>query len=364
MSTPHNRAAKGDFAKTVLMPGDPLRAKFIAETFLENPRLVTDVRGMLGYTGTFQGRPVSVMGSGMGMPSIGIYSYELYSQYGVENIIRIGSAGSYSEKAKIFDVVLATGAVSESNYALTQSGDPDTVQLPSPELNAALRASAQAQGIPLTAGRAGLSVRGDGELRAVPQRQGAGQAGRLPADHFGQLCFPRNHHPGTAPDQLYRYDEGGFGRRAVSGGNPVMEREQAKELIRAAFRARTFAYTPYSHFKVGAALLAKDGRVFTGCNIENAGYTPTNCAERTALFKAVSEGVTEFSAIAIVGSLEGKTNTLITSPCGVCRQALFEFAGRALEVLLAKSETDYIETTLGDLLPYGFGPKNLEITPE
>lgn len=89
MSTPHNRANPGDFAKTVLMPGDPLRAQFIAETFLENPRLVTDVRGMLGYTGTYQGHPVSVMGSGMGMPSIGIYSYELYSQYGVENIIRV-----------------------------------------------------------------------------------------------------------------------------------------------------------------------------------------------------------------------------------------------------------------------------------
>lgn len=91
MSTPHNRAENGDFAKTVLMPGDPLRAKFIAETFLEDPRLVTDVRGMYGYTGTYQGRPVSVMGSGMGMPSIGIYSYELYIQYGVKNIIRIGS---------------------------------------------------------------------------------------------------------------------------------------------------------------------------------------------------------------------------------------------------------------------------------
>lgn len=152
MSTPHNRAEKGDFAKTVLMPGDPLRAKFIAETFLENPRLVTDVRGMLGFTGTYQGRPVSVMGSGMGMPSIGIYSYELFSQYGVENIIRIGSAGSYTEKAKLFDVVLATGAVSESNYALTQSGDPDDVQLPSAALNAALAASAQAQGIPLITG--------------------------------------------------------------------------------------------------------------------------------------------------------------------------------------------------------------------
>ena len=152
MSTPHNRAENGDFAKTVLMPGDPLRAKFIAETFLENPRLVTDVRGMLGYTGTYQGRPVSVMGSGMGMPSIGIYSYELYTQYGVENIIRIGSAGSYTEKAKLFDVLLATGAYSESNYAAVQSGDTDSTQRPSETLNAALRRSAAAQGILLIEG--------------------------------------------------------------------------------------------------------------------------------------------------------------------------------------------------------------------
>ena len=146
------RAENGDFAKTVLMPGDPLRAKFIAETFLEDPRLVTDVRGMYGYTGTYQGRPISVMGSGMGMPSIGIYSYELYSQYGVENIIRVGSAGSYTPKAKIFDVVLATGAYSESNYAVTQSGDTDDIQKPSEELNNALRASAKKQGIPLIEG--------------------------------------------------------------------------------------------------------------------------------------------------------------------------------------------------------------------
>ena len=152
MSTPHNRAENGDFAKTLLMPGDPLRAKFIAETFLENPRLVTDVRGMLGYTGTYQGRPVSVMGSGMGMPSIGIYSYELYTQYGVENIIRIGSAGSYTENAKLFDVLLATGAYSESNYAAVQSGDTDSTQRPSETLNAALRRSAAAQGIPLIEG--------------------------------------------------------------------------------------------------------------------------------------------------------------------------------------------------------------------
>ena len=122
MSTPHNAAQKGDFASTVLMPGDPLRAKFIAETFLEGAKLVTSVRGMLGYTGAYQGRPVSVMGSGMGMPSIGIYSYELFSRYGVENIIRIGSAGSYTERAKVYDVVLATGAYSESSFARTMSG--------------------------------------------------------------------------------------------------------------------------------------------------------------------------------------------------------------------------------------------------
>ena len=140
-----------------------------------------------------------------------------------------------------------------------------------------------------------------------------------------------------------------------------MERTQAQQLIRAAFAARRFAYTPYSHFKVGAALLARNGQVFTGCNIESASYSPTNCAERTALFKAVSEGVTAFSAIAIVGSREGEVNRIVTSPCGVCRQALFEFCGPDLTVIMARSEEDYLETTLGELLPYGFGPKNLEL---
>ena len=101
MPTPHNNAAKGDFAKTVLMPGDPLRAKFIAETFLTEPKLVNNVRGVQGYTGTYKGVPVSVMASGMGIPSIGIYSYELYTQYDVENIIRVGSAGEGADAATI-----------------------------------------------------------------------------------------------------------------------------------------------------------------------------------------------------------------------------------------------------------------------
>lgn len=115
--TPHIGAKEGDFAKTVLMPGDPLRAKYIAETYLENPRLVTSVRNMLGYTGTYKGKEISVMGSGMGMPSIGIYSYELFNFYGVENIIRIGSAGGYSDKLKLMDVVVGMGACTNSNFA-------------------------------------------------------------------------------------------------------------------------------------------------------------------------------------------------------------------------------------------------------
>ena len=134
MATPHNAAAKGDIAKTVLMPGDPLRAKFIAEHFLENAVCYNTVRGMYGYTGTYHGVPVSVQGSGMGMPSIGIYSYELFKFYDVDNIIRIGSAGSYTADAKLFDTVLATGAVSESNYARVQSGNDHDITFPSEEL--------------------------------------------------------------------------------------------------------------------------------------------------------------------------------------------------------------------------------------
>lgn len=116
MATPHNNASKGDFAKTVLMPGDPLRAKFIAETFLENPKLVNNVRGVQGYTGTYKGVPVSVMASGMGIPSIGIYSYELYTQYDVDNIIRVGSAGAMRADLELGSVVAGMGACTNSNF--------------------------------------------------------------------------------------------------------------------------------------------------------------------------------------------------------------------------------------------------------
>ncbi len=116
--TPHINARPEDFAKTVLMPGDPLRAKFVAENFLEGARLVNDVRGIQGYTGSYRGTPVSVMASGMGIPSIGIYSYELYSFFGVENIIRIGSAGGMNENVRVRDLILGMGACTTSNYGV------------------------------------------------------------------------------------------------------------------------------------------------------------------------------------------------------------------------------------------------------
>jgi purine-nucleoside phosphorylase len=153
MPTPHNTAEKGQIAKTVLMPGDPLRAKMIAETFLKDATRFTAVRGMLGYTGTYGGRPVSVMGHGMGMPSVGIYTYELFTHYDVDNIIRVGSAGAYSGELGLFDVVLAESAWSESSYARTMSGVGDSVMYPSPNLNEKLKASAKNQGLPLKEGK-------------------------------------------------------------------------------------------------------------------------------------------------------------------------------------------------------------------
>ena len=122
-----------------------------------------------------------------------------------------------------------------------------------------------------------------------------------------------------------------------------------KALLRAAMEARKFAYAPFSHFYVGAALLSTDGRIFTGCNIENSAYSPTLCAERCAVAKAVSEGVKEFAAIAVVGPEDSET-----TPCGVCRQVLYEFCDEGLVVLCGGTDLHYTETTLGELLPKAF----------
>ena len=136
--------------------------------------------------------------------------------------------------------------------------------------------------------------------------------------------------------------------------------DSIRELIKAAIEARRKSYSPYSHYQVGAALLTADGQIVTGCNIENAAYGPSNCAERTAFFKAVSEGIREFTAIAIVGSPEGEELTQYAYPCGVCRQVMREFCEpERYRIIVAKSEEDYRVMTLAALLPESFGPENL-----
>ena len=135
MSTPHNKANPGDIAKTVIMPGDPLRAKYIVENFFDEYKLVNDTRNIYAYTGKYKGKELSVMASGMGMPSMGIYCYELYKIYGVENIIRVGSCGSYTPGLDLFDIVLSTTVYTEGNYALTFNNEDCHFVEASAELN-------------------------------------------------------------------------------------------------------------------------------------------------------------------------------------------------------------------------------------
>ena len=138
-----------------------------------------------------------------------------------------------------------------------------------------------------------------------------------------------------------------------------LEETQIQELIEKAISMMDHSYSPYSHFHVGAALLAKNGNVYGGCNIENAGYTPSNCAERTAFFKAVSEGERDFTAIVLCGGLNGVVKDYC-APCGVCRQVMREFCKPDFKIILVKSEEEWKIYTLSQLLPEGFGPENLE----
>jgi purine-nucleoside phosphorylase len=145
--TPHIKATTSDFAKTVLMPGDPLRSKFIAETFLENPKLINNVRGIQGYTGTYKGVPVTVMASGMGMPSIGIYSYELYNFFGVENIIRVGSAGGLADNIQLRDIIIGMGACTNSSYQSQYNFNGNYAPIASYELLSCAVEEAKALGV-------------------------------------------------------------------------------------------------------------------------------------------------------------------------------------------------------------------------
>ena len=152
MSTPHNEANVGDIAKTVIMPGDPLRAKYIAENFLEDARLVNKVRNIFAYTGKYNGKEITVMASGMGMPSMGIYCYELYKFYGVDAIIRIGSCGGYIPELKLFDIILAENVFSESNFALTLNNDDCHIVSGDKSLNDLIEDTAKKSGISLYRG--------------------------------------------------------------------------------------------------------------------------------------------------------------------------------------------------------------------
>lgn len=152
MSTPHNEAQIGEIAKTVIMPGDPLRAKYIVENFFDDYRLVNQVRGMYAYTGTYKGKELTVMAHGMGMPSVGIYSYELFKFYDVENIIRIGSCGAYSPDLKLFDIVLSDNVFSESNYALTLNNEDCHIIESSSKLNSIIEDTAKEISINITKG--------------------------------------------------------------------------------------------------------------------------------------------------------------------------------------------------------------------
>lgn len=138
------------------------------------------------------------------------------------------------------------------------------------------------------------------------------------------------------------------------------DKELIEKLIDTAIGQMSMAYTPYSHFDVGAALLTKDRKIYTGCNIENAGYTPSNCAERTAFFKAVSEGVREFEAICVAGGMNGEPAEY-TAPCGVCRQVMMEFCDpKTFQIILVKNREEYKIMILEELLPMGFGPGSLK----
>lgn len=150
--TPHNEAKKGDIANIVIMPGDPLRAKYIAENFLDDYILVNSVRGMYAYTGNYKGKRITVMASGMGMPSMGIYSYELYKFYDVDTIIRIGSCGAYSKDLNLFDIILSENCYTEGNYALTMNNEDCHVVSSSSSVNYIIKETANSNGINLYLG--------------------------------------------------------------------------------------------------------------------------------------------------------------------------------------------------------------------
>ena len=227
MATPHNQANRGEIAKTVLMPGDPLRAKWIAETFLTDPHCYNTTRNMLGYTGTYQGIPISVQGSGMGIPSIGIYSYELFTEYEVDRILRVGTAGGIHPSVQLRDIVLGQGACTDSNYAAQYHLPGTFAPIASFALLEQAAAAARAAKIPVHIGNLLSSDVFYAEQNTFPQWQRMGvlagscwvvpqcspyrQAGALPGYHLRPAAYWRCNFCGGTPDNLPQHDSSSIG---------------------------------------------------------------------------------------------------------------------------------------------------------
>ena len=226
--TPHIGCAPEDFGKTVLMPGDPLRSKMIAETYLTDAELVNNIRGVQGYTGYYKGKRVSVMASGMGMPAIGIYSHELFNFFGVESIIRVGSAGGMNPDLKLFDIVIGQGACYNSSF-VSQYALPGTYSAIA-DFGLCRKAvdECEKRGLrykvgnllrrrgPDRLGEDGRAGSGDGVCGPVHECGPGGQEGPVHLHHLGPAGRRRSHHPRTAAERLPRHDPGGPGNRRIS----------------------------------------------------------------------------------------------------------------------------------------------------
>ena len=228
--TPHNEAQVGDIAKTVLMPGDPLRAKYIAENYLQNARVVNTVRNMYGFTGTYKGKEITVFASGMGMPSMGIYAYELYKFYGVENIIRIGSCGAYTEDLNLFDTILVDKSFTEGNYSRTFNNVDCHIVEASSYLNSLIKQIAQEDGMKLVDGNVFCSEVFDyymEDLRTVMRRfPTTFRINCAEMESFALFYIAKYFHKKascllTVVDSHYKKQEATFREREVSLNNMV-----------------------------------------------------------------------------------------------------------------------------------------------
>ena len=389
----HTGVGPQDIGKYVILPGDPKRCAKIAE-FLTDAKQVADNREFTTYTGTLDGVRVSVTSTGIGGPSAAIAIEEL-SKCGAHTFLRVGTCGGMQENILGGDLVIANGAIRMEGTS-REYAPVEYPAVPDFTVTTALVQAAKKRGIRHHVGvvQSKDSFFGQHEPQIMPvsyeltqKWQAWLRMGCLASEMESAALFitgsflhvrvgacflvlANQEREKRGLPNVQVHDTTQAIATTVDAIRLLIQEEMQtdyKELIRSAFQARKRAYTPYSRFQVGAALLAKNGTVYQGCNIENASYPATNCAERTAFYKAVSEGVREFQAIAIVGgsvlyqkTAEENQCTDLCSPCGICRQVMREFCPGDFEIVLARSQEDYEVHTLEELLPLSFGPENLK----